>query len=1561
MALAKNFATDFTYPVTLTSSGSAVTCSINLMSYSERNYNWVYIGPAENYNLSTREYALKGVKSGTHSFTVPIKYFKKNNAALGIECGTWEDNVTFVSGSFEHTVLLYHPNYKHYLHTFTFPSRTYPGEICTIDILPARDKHPKETYVEIELMYHQSVGRDVIATNLSTGKFSFVVPALSVNSSISIYAKTKVKGTNEELGTICQSIKIEAADSTSTSTSVINVQPPSITLPENYELTLSEGENVKITGTSENLSDYMIIYAKKPCDVSKAVSDYTSAQGYYAAPPIDLKNKLIENATGNACYYILKDFDEDSTFMTQDPDDKKSFWIRTPETNDYEIVKDFYALQWMKGLEPGDLAYIYAIQRGIKYTTTTTHVTSSAYTSAMVETADSWTCKHCDLYNYAYWNIRNNWNPYCRVSLATTKTFLAQNSTNGSTISAMFTIEMGQSIKHAPVIYVTTSSNKNATGSTYLTLYANTTGTKFSYTIPMSFIKNAINCGYSNIYFHTHWGNNTENAVQYSKNGLLTLNAFREGSTTSSSNTTQDIAYSNNCYKNITNIPLSTMTPYIVVPPAVRPIELAIKDMSKSKATITYPNPLYNTKTESIATYDALGQIEFDVSNGDDINDLSDLNPIYDADDNEIQIDPTLDININEKRFATYEKSIKLSTGLINAIKKVSTNDVYIDLHLKSIDGGRLNFKTLLSSGAKIQLMLSKNGSDKTRLVDFSGNVIDYKRPEYTIFKVRVNKNIIIDNEYDTIHLLYNTDKYDNGKSFNIENCTMEMPEGKVSNKVGIRKIDPASNTYGVCSFTSDTFNIARYALNFPLYKIRLCLENMIADKKLFDTPVVKIQHRNVAAEGETPITETVLCPIKQGPVDIGEDIYYDIPQDLYNVNIDDILLFSLSLPSPYPIDTPEITFSNVFIEVIGLHEINELVDKYTTGFTANAIFFEEKKEVSNTVANLSTYDPVECVDIIMCCFDSDKQLINKTNSKRRDIYNGKEFVYYTDRKWHNFVNNKYMNHSKYKEHYDMVFNIPSETEYYFFIAFTYSNWHDNPSIYSMSNILAVNSVKQDFSIDFIEPIISIDSIDGSKFANVDINNPEIILKVNSQRSSNIAVTDNLSNNGFNLARDKFNRDKWIANPILYSNTKQFGYELPIFNSADVYNANNVVGSLEPLYNDIEYYYQWSSLYGKELVHSSAHLDNSIPIEIDSKYTVYEDEADKFISNRAVPYIEIPKEISSYDRSKITLFLDTNFGMDLKEQDIGQPIKPTKLITDTFTINYEITKFRSPYWGVAHLWNKGLMERLGDLAAIEDIKIEWGMKLNLDHRHPTAGRRGPILVEDFWAAASHYYGYNPLTIFAFLKDKNIRDYGGNDIWHKNYGDYIYFEITNPRLKRLFLESNCHARRHDAILFEDYVYDWCWEKTVKVRFTVTKRVYEDGTPIYSQNLPEENFTANHNVAGWSLYEKPKFKMANIVLTKAPTASDPSFVLKYDVMLSPLVFKHNNANGDMFGNKFKYSWGTSVDHYMKWETVTVRGNAPYTHEQTHYFITYNKDYNVSATFRFRVNNDGTVTQL
>ena len=97
------------------------------------------------------------------------------------------------------------------------------------------------------------------------------------------------------------------------------------------------------------------------------------------------------------------------------------------------------------------------------------------------------------------------------------------------------------------------------------------------------------------------------------------------------------------------------------------------------------------------------------------------------------------------------------------------------------------------------------------------------------------------------------------------------------------------------------------------------------------------------------------------------------------------------------------------------------------------------------------------------------------------------------------------------------------------------------------------------------------------------------------------------------------------------------------------------------------------------------------------------------------------------------------------------------------------------------------------------------------------------------------------------------------------------------------------------------------------------------------------------------------------TKEPTANDPKFVMQYDVMMSPVVFyyKADFDKGDSYGNKFKYCWGDKADVFMKWETVTVQGTAPYNYNQTHYYIAYNKANVVAQTVSFTIGKDGSIT--
>ena len=1556
-----NRSSDFIYPVSQTSYGSNVACSITLKTAKSTNKNSIY---CKLMNNSFSTYYNK-VGPGSYNINISYSWFRRNNAYAVIQVDTYDQYNNFISGSFAHSILLYHSSYKNYLYNCSIPDRTYPGETCTINVTAPKDAL-SGAYYDVVLVYHSSVGRHTIATKQTkTGNFNFVVPAKATNSSMTVYIETK-NSSGSLLGSLPQSIKIEKPTTTVSSTSTsTQINKPQMIFPDNYTLTLSEGENVKIKGSSENINDYMIIYAKQPCDIAKAVADYNTANGYYEASPADLKAKLLANVKDSANYYILKSFDADSTFMDKDKDDPRAFWIRTPGTNDYDSFDDFYALQWFKGIEPGDIIYLYAIERGTIYTTTVTTTTTTipGESGDASITAGNWRCRHCDLNGYATWSTSAPWSPYCPVNLSTARTFLGQYSSEIT--SATFTVKMYTSCT-PPTIFVTTAGGMNGgmynTTGTYLTPITSGVRYEHTYTVPVSLIASAIASGYSNLYFRTHWGNTGLRSNTFYPGPVLKLTARKNPTYSSSSSTkvTTSVGYSDTRHNCISSIPTSQMTPYVVIPPAVRPLELTITEQSKSQATISYTNPLAGAKTENIVTYKFLSGVSFDISKGTDEYDLSDLNPIINGEGNEVQVDNTLYLDTNEKRLKTYEQSIIIPDNLMTLIRRLSSDTLYVDLELKSIDSKSINFEDITTNRSKVQIMFSKDGQNKTRAIDYTVSQIDLKRPSYHIKKVKLDKSLILNNEFNTIHLLYNVNEYEGGKAFPVEGISTQLGNGQFLDKVGWRKIN---NKIGTCNFSIETWEIAKYALFQEYETIVLCLENMMADSNLFAAPKLTINHKAIEKnELEHDIVVDKVTEIEafnQGEIKPGEDIYYILPNEIFDANFDDTLIFSIAPQDPYPINTPDITFTNACVEVVQMAGIETgIITRYTSGFTADIVFFEEKNEtVTNTTnVSVSAFDPVQCVDIIMCCFDKNRQLLNKSINKRRDIYNGKEFVYYTDRKWHSFVNDKYANNIKYKSHYSMTFSLPEGTEYMYFIAFTYSNWHDNPSIYSMSNILTTGSVTQDFSLEFVNPVPLIDEITGDTYANSDINNPVIDIKVNAQKNSSITVTDNMVDNGFNLAKDKFNRAKWIANPIIYSNVKTYGYEQPIFDPKNLYSINNVTGGLEPLYNDIEYYNSWAGLYGKQSVFSPDHVEQTEPVNIESRYTIYEDEGDKYISNNAVPYIEIPSLISRFDRSKLTLFLDTDFG-------VGTYVKPTKLVTESYTESYPITKLRNGVYGVANVWSNKIMNAFMDIASIVDIKIEWGMKLNRGHTHPTQGRKGPILVEDLVYNASTKYDYDPGSLYpAECSGEKIRDRGGNNIWHKNYGDYIYFTITNPRIKRLFLETNSHRRRHDAIRFEDYAYDWCWETTVKVKFTITRKVYEDGTPIYkAQNLPPEHFTTQTWVNGWATYSLPTMKFENMRFTKEPTASSPSFTMQYDVMMSPVVYyyKTDFNKGDSYGNKFKYCWGDNPEAFMKWETITVSGTAPYNYNQTHYYIAYNKANVVAQTVSFSVGKDGTIT--
>ena len=1240
-----NRATDFTYPASLTSTGNMYGY-ITLKPYKSNNRNTIYAGFGHDNYTGNYTVAHSKVGPGTYGIYISASNFKRNNAYLVIEINTCDYQDKFVSGSFAHSILLCHPSYSNQLYNCTIPDRTWPGETCSINIV--QPKNPSGVTCDVDILYNSAIGRQTIATRRTAGWFSFTVPQEATNSSMTVRITTK-DSSGRVLGVLPQSIKIQRPESyntsstTSTSTTLAN---PVLTAPA---LTLSEGAPMQFKGTSHNLNDYMVIYAKKPVNVAEAVKDYNGENGYYSASATELRNRLLSNAIGNPNYYVLKPFDAASSFISQDDNQKNLFHIRTPNTNDYQNINNLYLLQWFQGVEPGDLVYLYIIERGIKYTTTITTVTTHVpdISGRSLTRSKAWRCRCCNGTRYTYWINRGSsgYSPYTQIDLAQTKLFFTLYE--GVSMSAVFTLNLGSAVNYPPTIMIhPTEGYDGMRGSgTYLTPLDSGRRSSWRYSVPISTLQSYCNSGYTTFYVKSHWGNNTDYQV-YFYESYLELSARQYGyssSYESNRTTTTSTTYTDSRYTNINSIPLSSMTPVVVIPPAVRPVELALKNNDTKQVTVNYTNPLYGMKTHAAFGYTSLGSAYFDVSEGDDRNNYSDLNAIIDEEGNTIQMDPSLDLNMNEVRYETYEKAIKIPEDLLNKLKATVSNLVYVDVTLTSSDEDMnypINFKDITSNNSKVQFMLSRNGEGKTGAINLTSEIIDLKQKSYLINKLRFDRDLLVNGNYDTIHILYNTDRYDNGKIFETTNWVMYESDGTISNEIGWKK---TGSNYTQCRFNSDTKDIAIQALYYNQAKIRLTLENLRADIPLFAPPTIVVEHRPIIRNEET-VTKTTLVPYSEGEVQAGSDIYYHIPQELYDANYEDTLIFNMSPGAVFPINTPEISFSNAIIEVVEVNNMEDSINKYSNGFTAKLDFFEQRNEITST----SSFDPVQCIDIIMCCYDKDKQLINKTASKRRDIYNGKELIYYTDRKWHNLVNDKYIYHPKYKKDYDMTFNIPDGTEYMYFIAFTYGDWFGNPSVYSMSNVLTLNSIKQDLSLEFVSPTPIKDTVDPNMlYANTELNNPVIEIQVNSQISSAISVTNNLSGLNMNLAKDPFDMNKWKANPIIYSNSKTYGYELPVFNAVDAYSINTVVSSTVPLYNNIEHYKRWENMYGKTYVLAPNHEANNSPITLNSNYTVYEDSADKFISNNAIPYIEIPAEIAKYDRSKITLFLDADFGKNV--------------------------------------------------------------------------------------------------------------------------------------------------------------------------------------------------------------------------------------------------------------------------------------------------------------------------
>ena len=1249
-----NRSTDFECPVSLTySSGNYVTCTIKTRPKEAGNLHSIY------YKLGNGSYsnAFAKVKGGTHNINIPKSWFNRNNGILTIQVDSYDSNNKFLSGSFAHSTALYNSstNYKHYVSNFTYPTRTYPGEICTVNILPPKDSYSNGVVYDVAINYHRDVGRQTIATNINQGQFSFVVPDLAINASITVRVTTKDKKTGSSLGLMEQSILIEP----------LELSTPQIILPYNYNLTITEGVQAQIKGWSTDIKDYKIIYAKAPCNVANAVSSYQTQDTYYAASPSELKSKLLQNAPTITNYYVLKDFDSTSTFMQQDPVQRNIFNIKTPSNNDYSSsdLEEFYALQWFNGIDPGDLVYLYAIERrdvyGQYFYSNNNHnqislISKDLMTPYIVlppavrpveisvkeNTEDSVTISYSNpLYDKAF----ESYDEYRKIG------------------TLVFDASMGNDN------YNLFDFNDN--DPTLLPSEKRLTSYKTETTIPDDLKKKLFNNNNNNICFDINiksvdgLGMNFKKITNTDKNIQL---LFPSTSTESVSSRKKYEIYdwklgdkeangtgweTEVYYVYDTKWVSDYVWTYKGSNQLVKPHENAIWRNVQGSVEGWY---VYEFKTEAYKqtyvketkTIDVNSNCKLNIKKiREDINLSSKVSAITFNIKTKYHLDKAPDIYISSSKSIADGYKLSYINGSISLdstiqyvipINHITNTFKSLDEIFIIITKGESTISTGIFSDINITLNIENNTEttliSANRACDLTIDSLDVGLSNYYFSKTPYSNRVLetTNNKFNKAYLLYNMDSYFNSEVFATENWSMPISNDKNISAIGWSKYN---NKFLPCTFTIDTFEVAKHAIKQNNYEIRLCLENYQANKKLNKAPNIKV---------DSTLNKSIdLECVNTKAISIGDDVKYIIPKELFNINEEDILTFTLSPSNPYPVDlVDEIMFSNAYLEVINTND-DGIVNDLSKGFIATIDVYEIESKISNST--ISLYEPIQLIDVLLCCFDKNRNLIYKSNNKKRDIYNGKELIYYTTRRWHNFSSNKYINNEKHKSSYDMTFSVPSGTEYMTFVAFTYSNYYGNPSIYSMSNILSINSIAKDFSVEFTDPSLTFNEEDGIYFTNSDITNPNVGLKVSSKESSSIEITQSFINGGFNLAKDSFDQNKWNTNPIIYSNNHKFGYELPSYSPVDFYRANSVFDSNIPLYNSIEYYSQWNLLYGKELILSPIHKDDGA-INIQSKYTIYEDKGDKFISKNAVPYIEIPANLINFDRSKITIFIDADFG-----------------------------------------------------------------------------------------------------------------------------------------------------------------------------------------------------------------------------------------------------------------------------------------------------------------------------
>ena len=200
----------------------------------------------------------------------------------------------------------------------------------------------------------------------------------------------------EKSGTVDLRVYVKDVNGvTDTATNTVDVyeiiKPPSkpqIMFEENQGIFfLSEGERVKFKGSSSRLEDYQIIYVCSSVDVCNATK-FCDDNSYLHANQGQMTTNLKNNKSSSLRYYILKDFGVTNSMVTRDSNNGLVYHIHPvyPDANKIPHAVDFYALQFFKDLNPGDMLWFYVRER--RMGTFDKYLYSDSYTASNIPEKD---------------------------------------------------------------------------------------------------------------------------------------------------------------------------------------------------------------------------------------------------------------------------------------------------------------------------------------------------------------------------------------------------------------------------------------------------------------------------------------------------------------------------------------------------------------------------------------------------------------------------------------------------------------------------------------------------------------------------------------------------------------------------------------------------------------------------------------------------------------------------------------------------------------------------------------------------------------------------------------------------------------------------------------------------------------------------------------------------------------------------------------------------------------------------------------------------------------------